>query len=58
MLTREELAKLALRVLSLQRKHFKDRTNAALKEREAVERELRDEAERIVEGNTLFGEAS
>ena len=55
MLTREELAKAVLEVLTKQREYFdKGRSSAALKECKALERTLKHECERIIEGPTLF----
>jgi hypothetical protein len=56
MLTRDELARMVLAMLAKQRQYFnpKTRSNAVLEESKALEKELKHECERIVEGPTLF----
>jgi hypothetical protein len=63
MLTREELALLALKVLDLQKTYFRIKPGdpgkvQALEASKAIEKELRHECARILEGPTLFGEDS
>ncbi len=58
-MTREELARLALQVLDAQKRYFKTKGGgagkfAALEESKALEKELRHEAERVLETRTLF----
>jgi hypothetical protein len=58
MMTREELARLALEMLAKQRKYFnpKTRSDAVLEESKALEKQLKQECQRIIEGPSLFGE--
>lgn len=56
MLTRDELAKLVIEVMDAQRKYFatSTRSQATLEASKALEKRLRHEAERILEGDSLF----
>jgi hypothetical protein len=54
MLTREELAKLVIETLDGQKRFFKTRADGDLVKSKDNEKRLRHEAERILEGDTLF----
>lgn len=60
MLSRDELATLAITVLDAQRKYFRLKPDdpgkrIALEASKGLEKQLRHESERILEGPTLFG---
>jgi formiminotetrahydrofolate cyclodeaminase len=58
MLSRDELARMVLSVMAKQKEYFnpRTRTQKVLEESKALEKELRHECERILEGPTLFPE--